>query len=322
MDLSQQTRLELLQICRDLHIKNVSTLKKEDLIEKIKSFQARDVLPSFLKELLQLVPQDKKRKVCHQCGEMSHSATSMECSMNMKINQERMEHIKAYFLKQDYSTDKHVHFETLRNQLGITLEQCKLLYREIPRIEWTQRPMDVRKLLSEVPFISCQACHKKICTLQTNTARRWKDQTICDTCFSHTFEEREQTWKWIEQYCPLKCVLCHAVKNHKDERFHFDHLNMFEKTNSVCVMVSEGMSQEEIRKEIDKCQVLCISCHHIVTAIERKTGFIGLKKEYTSDFLNQSENEQINAVLRQQYETIIVPIYGKLRQIMEEINTP
>jgi|LauGreDrversion4_2_1035121.scaffolds.fasta_scaffold118890_2 hypothetical protein len=317
MDLENKGRPELLQICKDLHIKSVSTLKKEDLIGKIKENKSRDKLPSFLKELLQNVPKDKKRKLCIQCGEMNHS--SSQCSMNKELNQERKEYIKSYFLKQDLATEGN-HFETLSHDLSITMEECKQLYYEIPRTEWFKRPMD--KLLSELPFISCQACHKKICTIQTNTARRWKDQTICDTCFSHTFEEREELWKQIAQYCPMKCVLCHAVKQHKDERFHLDHLNMFDKSNSVCTMVYEGLTIEEIRKEIDKCQVLCISCHHIVTAIERKTGFIRYKKEYTSEFLKQEENTKINDVLKQQYSEIIIPIYDKLRQKMAEINRP
>jgi len=53
-------------------------------------------------------------------------------------------------------------------------------------------------------------------------------------------------------------------------------------------MVNECVNIEEIYSEIDKCQILCLSCHHIVTDIEHKLGFTRIKQTLTRK-LNQSE---------------------------------
>lgn len=47
----------------------------------------------------------------------------------------------------------------------------------------------------------------------------------------------------------------------------FDHLHS--KEYNVSTMISEGFGWEKVKKEIDKCQVLCANCHRIKTAKER-----------------------------------------------------
>ena len=60
----------------------------------------------------------------------------------------------------------------------------------------------------------------------------------------------------------------------KKHGFHYDHINQFIKSTTIYAMVAAGQSFEEIEIELDKCQLLCIECHHIVTAAEH---VIGLK---------------------------------------------
>jgi len=322
MDLHEMNRSQLLQVCKDLDINRPYLLKKEDMIEKIKQYQTNQRLPNFLQQLLQMIPTDMKRKVCKQCGELGHNVTSIKCIMNADQNKRYMKSIKEYFLAQELGTENRLHFDVLSKQLNITIEQCKLLYSEIPRIEWTKRPFDLRKQMKEVTFQSCQECGKIVCMVQCNTVHTWKEKKICDTCYSQYAEEREQIWKQIDAYRKIECALCLSTKKYKDERYHFDHINMFDKESGIYNMVADGKNMEDIQKEIDKCQVLCISCHHMVTFIERRTGFLELKRGYTSDYLKQTENEELNRVLKEKYHNIMTPIYVEMRQILTEIKQP
>ena len=54
---------------------------------------------------------------------------------------------------------------------------------------------------------------------------------------------------------------------------------MFDKGGSVGNMIIAGVNIEKIKEEIHKCQLLCISCHSLVTYYERKYGFIEKKKK-------------------------------------------
>lgn len=319
MELHKMSRPELLKTCKDLEIKGVTTLRKEEMIEKINEYHSKLKLPAFLQQLLQTTPTDMKRKVCRQCNELGHNATSIHCIMNAEQNKLHIERIKEYFLLQELGTDNRVHFDVLSKQLNITIEQCKLLYSEIPRIEWTKRPIDLRKQMKELPLQSCQECGKIVCMVQSNTVHTWKEKKICDTCYSQYAEEREETWKQIYAYRKIECVICLSVKKYKDERYHFDHINMFDKEIGIYSMVADGRNIEDIHKEIDKCQVLCISCHHMITFIERKTGFLKLKRGYTTDYLKQVENEEVNRVLKENYHKIMTPIYVEMKQIITEI---
>ena len=89
-------------------------------------------------------------------------------------------------------------------------------------------------------------------------------------------------------------------------------------------MVNEGIEIEEIYSEINKCQILCLSCHHIVTDIEHKLGFTRIKQSLTRK-LNQNElteEEYNNQILYYQkiYEEKLKHIYDELKHHWTEIN--
>ena len=41
----------------------------------------------------------------------------------------------------------------------------------------------------------------------------------------------------------------------------FDHLPQFDKTENISVMIRNGVSWENIQKEIAKCELVCANCH-------------------------------------------------------------
>ena len=83
------------------------------------------------------------------------------------------------------------------------------------------------------------------------------------------------------EYKPHNCVICSKIQKKGCDSFHYDHLNMFDKHKSVCDMVAQGENIGEIYKELDKCQSMCVQCHHIVTNIERELEFTTVKSNLT-----------------------------------------
>ena len=84
-------------------------------------------------------------------------------------------------------------------------------------------------------------------------------------------------------------------------------------------MVREGVHIEAIHNEIDKCQLLCVSCHSIVTKIELKCGFTRIKSHMTREF-NETEDEEKREKLMNEYSEIynkcMYEIYNNIRRII------
>ncbi len=82
-------------------------------------------------------------------------------------------------------------------------------------------------------------------------------------------------------------------------------------------MVNEGNTIDEIYKEIDKCQILCLSCHHIVTDIESKLGFKRIKQILTRKLKNnkitEEEYSQQKIEIGRLYVIKMYEIYNKLK---------
>ena len=50
--------------------------------------------------------------------------------------------------------------------------------------------------------------------------------------------------------------------NDNPDILHFHHINPETKINNISRMVGKNHSMERILAEIDKCKLLCITCHH------------------------------------------------------------
>jgi len=70
---------------------------------------------------------------------------------------------------------------------------------------------------------------------------------------------RERRKQLVNYKKELECQRC-GYDDHRALEFH--HHND-DKSKSVSRMVGEGYSWEIIKKEIDKCEVLCSCCHRI-----------------------------------------------------------
>ena len=70
---------------------------------------------------------------------------------------------------------------------------------------------------------------------------------------------RQKIADWFKEYkATLKCSSC--PENHP-ATFDFHHLDPKDKEISVSEVVNGGRSIQNIKKEIEKCIVLCANCH-------------------------------------------------------------
>jgi len=322
----------LLLKCKEIGIKGVSSKTKNEILllieeheqkkEQLNSNITENKLTDVLKELIKKTPKDKQRKVCKNCNELGHNTRSSDCKLIIDKNNKLKQKIKNYILSQDCLEDKNIEDYCLELSilLDITPNMCKSLYNEIPLNELLNRQMNINIYLTNINQLSkkCNECNKNIVCIQTNTHRIWKGNYICDTCWSKYEDYRKLIWENIKTYKTIKCEICCSIQTHVTERYHYDHLNMFNKGNSICSMVNECVNIEEIYSEIDKCQILCLSCHHIVTDIEHKLGFTRIKQTLTRK-LNQSEitEEEYNKQTRY-YQNIYEE---KMKFIYKELKT-
>lgn len=322
--MNKMTKKELLSLCNALKIENCKTKKKEEIIELIngKSYKTDNIATNkkVLIELLLTVPKDKKRKVCKNCNELGHGIRSNKCRENIIKKNILKNRIEDCVLSNDVF-DKNLD-EVLTNisdELKISQNMCNRIYQEIDTTQLLERKINFDKYEEIINGfkINCHDCNKVLINIQSDTNRVWKENIICDSCWCNYEEEREHNWKKIREYKQIICCICDNVKTKEGQRFHYDHLNMFEKYDSVKMMVNKGIDIEDICNEIDKCQVLCLQCHHIVTDIERNIGFTRIKQNLTRQFNSGEMTLEEYEIEKQKYNDIyknkMVNIYEQLR---------
>ncbi len=75
----------------------------------------------------------------------------------------------------------------------------------------------------------------------------------------HVIRRKKEIKKWFNDFKKtLKCTICR--ENHP-ATLDFHHPNRKNKEKEIGFLVSEGYSINRIKREIEKCQVLCSNCH-------------------------------------------------------------
>ncbi|VBB17915.1 hypothetical protein YASMINEVIRUS_378 [Yasminevirus sp. GU-2018] len=261
----------------------------------------------------------QRNVVCSQCGKLGHNKKSTVCEYNIKTRNELIQKLKDILLKRNILDKLEDELEDVSKTLGVTPNMCRSLYREIPAKELLSRQLNIDAYIKtlEEDRQNCSECSKELYTVHKGKTRIWKNKIVCDNCWGSKETERDKLWRAIERMRPIKCSICDRSKTTKHERFHYDHLNMFDKEDSVCSMVNNGVDLYDIYTEIKKCQVLCFECHTIVTDVESKLGFTRIKQSLTSQFNNEKITE--SDVLSQKreyqqlYEQTMQSVYRSLR---------
>lgn len=267
--------------------------------------------------------KEYKGQVCKNCHELGHtSIKNNKCKYKIQENDNLRNKIKEYYMSTDMLSCKPCDeiYEELSILLNISISKCKTLYSEIPMDELLNRPINIEDYIDNLSnkSVKCVNCSRILIDTYKNTNKTWMGDTLCDMCWGKHYIEIEERWFQIQQYKEIKCNICNIMKLHQRERFYYDHINMFDKDNSICSMINDGTSIELILEEIDKCQILCGSCHHIVTDIEKKLLFNRIKQNLTRN-LNKGEitdTEYNSECIRYQvlYEQKMNNIYSQLQQ--------
>jgi hypothetical protein len=270
-------------------------------------------------ELTTVVDIDNKRKVCKDCGLPGHNnKRQLVCPVKINADNKKKNRIKRYIMNIDClgDYDDSEMFELLAKTLGMSVNSCKTLYSEISADVWIDRRMDINRFIDNIHKCCCLNCNDVILEFSKN--RIWRGKIHCDYCWDSRKGEREIMWTEISEYKKVQCCICNKIKRCKGERFHYDHLNMFDKNDSICCMVDRGDDMKDIFSEIDKCQILCLACHHIVTSIEQKIGFTRIKTSLTRKYNNGDiSEEQYNEEKKKyqgMYELKMKSIYEELKK--------
>lgn len=262
--------------------------------------------------------QKKVRNYCKNCGEYGHvNMISNDCPIKIMEKNIIRNRLKNLVLDMDclikYQNDDL--FEKLSKILEISVNKCKTLYFEIPIDELMKQTMDIDNYISTIGKTTCFECN---CILLDNAnCKIWKNNTMCDKCWYSHKQERDMLWKSIVDFKKVECSICRKEKVCEGDRFHYDHMNMFDKSDSICSMVDKGFCITDILLEIDKCQILCIQCHCIVTQIEHSLCFTRIKKNLTRKYNNEDISEEEYKKEQDRYEVLYKNkmnfIYEKLR---------
>jgi hypothetical protein len=164
--------------------------------------------------------------------------------------------------------------------------------------------------IAQVLDTAVTACAQ--CRQRTFKLKKWDRLDYCAACYHRDFQPLlEARWRQVNVYLSNQhkdqCVLCKQTALYQKNSgyyFHLDHINMFEKAASVYEWVTDGTALEQVYQEVDKCQVLCPSCHAAVTLVERRSGFIRLKQNLTRNYNQTGElalSQDMSCLLYQQF---------------------
>ena len=304
------TKDELVRQCKVYGFKNMDKKTKEELSKILENPPLYRFSELVLTELIK-----KSNVTCIYCDSIGHELN--KCS---KI--QHLRNIIGIYFVDIETTEEELpnHFEIISRQTQISVDIVEEIYNSLWCVKIMKKNFNIDEYFESIStqVQECSECKTTIYDLYKNTSRIWKNEVICYSCWSLHNEERNVLWEKIKEYKPPICVICSKIQNLDCDSFHYDHLNMFDKNNSICEMVSEGQNILDIYRELDKCQSMCLQCHHIITHIERELEFTTVKnnltRKLTKNKITELEYDSENDVYKIIYSKKMNKIYEELRK--------
>jgi hypothetical protein len=272
----------------------------------------------------------KKKKYCENCMLLrNHNKISSTCPIIINKNNILTSKIIECFRNKDINENNEDIFNDLAKTLNEKVSKIKTLYsRKITNLEqiqhFVERPCNLNIFMEDIEYTKCNECRKTLFKTHKQSIRKWNDKDICDECWSKDNKcvKRDILWKEIRSYKNTQCKICEKKQNNKSERFQYDHISMFNKTDSICCMVYNGTEIKKIKIELDKCNVVCKPCHDLITKLEQKFQFTRVKQNLTlklkKKVISEKEYEtQINK-FDKLYKKKMSEIYYNLNKIIKK----
>lgn len=145
-----------------------------------------------------------------------------------------------------------------------------------------QRRLD---LSIEIPWKVCEDCNKN-----TLSGMVWRERVTCKVCMCLESKniQRQELWDFVEAKSGTLCEIC--KRDAKEDGYHYDHKNVFDKSDSICNMIRRGDTKELLIKELEKCRVMCVRCHEIETYLENKYGLLSVKRSIPEEEYLEEKN--------------------------------
>jgi hypothetical protein len=234
---------------------------------------------------------------------------------------------KQYIIKKVNESPLDINWEEIATHLNRSEDRVKRTYLELvsPKEQIEQNILSVDSCMLQVLMDKmkneCSMCN---CKRFTNL-HKWQDKEYCEECYDSLFSEEIKTrWDMAHKYSidtnKSFCNLCNKkaiIDNNVVSRFHYDHIDMFDKSFSICEMIKNGSPMSDIYSEIDKCQLLCVSCHKLVTKIENQCGFVRYKKQLTKEY-NETNDEIARQEKQKEYSQVYNKFMSKVYNIIRE----
>lgn len=337
MDISQYKHLynykkkdELIEMFNTISIYNqynIQKLTKEEIscmiviIENI----IKNTKNELMRELLigQYIESKiyKKSDICNYCRIHGHIKLLKYRCPEYNIIKNKIYYICQY--KNVFTNNSIKLYQYLSNLFGLSETIVKNIIKDINIYNFK---IDIDRFIIDNQH-KCSYCLCNIYTTQHFSLRKWKNNILCDNCWS-TYHSNDinELWNIIRNYKPKICYICGIDGSKNDNiRFHYDHINMFNKYGSIWGMVDNGKDIVNIKKELDKCNCVCIHCHSIITSIEGIYGFTNNKKKLTiqlkKEELTKDEYDEEYSKLYNIYNNTMKNVYNDLREAMNNNNS-
>lgn len=229
-----------------------------------------------------------------------------------------------------------IDWEAIAQRVGHPVTACKAHYRDIVspeeeiQVSAKNLTLGSLKCILEENKSMCSDCGCKFYTIPS----KWKGTDKCETCYFTQYQsDIDAMWGRIDIYLKdthnTTCRFC--KKDKSNITMNFDHLNMFIKGDSVCSMVRRGDIFEDIIKEIEKCQIICKSCHSILTRVENMAGFRRAKTNLTRskngtlkdiEPISKEAADDLERKYIKAYADSMEPVYSLLEELVKHDAAP
>lgn len=272
-----------------------------------------------IRDKINKIVETKKLKIENKLNDYDKDVILNDYELLM-TNELKKEHInKKYYCNivefKKHVDDNYTEFDIIKNRVD----------NKIRTINAKKLDDDIKSDIKEEMFI----CNE--CKLETFGCKKlWKGNEICDVCHYDEKKVRKRVKKItkVKKYMKKKniccCVFCNKKYNFNvadyDTSFNFDHLNMFDKTLNIGGAVISGMKKRDIIKELDKCQLVCVTCHKFITKYECRLGFTSIKTFIEKKIDDDKVKDELLTKYKAKYNEEMSKIYTMLRSNLNKSN--